>query len=208
MHRPLAVALLMLAPRLAPAQILALPTSSSEPGNWIAGGVALLNATGMRDDSRNAYWNVPSVTGYRIAIDKSYGAGATIGAAVTWSNPTMTISSTAAGGCPTGCQASANFIHYQLTYRSGGYARGTWPVAEIAAGGLRVGDVRTGGTTASPDRTLLTMSAGAGIAFATSSHFQIELVQEYSSIFAGGGFTGAATQWNTRVGMRFGFGNR
>jgi hypothetical protein len=32
-------------------------------------------------------------------------------------------------------------------------------------------------------------------------------VQEYHAIFAGGGFSGAAGQWGTRLGVRFGFGS-
>ena len=208
MHRPIVLALLVLAPRLAPAQILSLPGYSSDAGTWIAAGASLLNATGIRDDSRGAYWNVQSVTGYRVAIDKAYGSGATLGATLTWSNPTMTITTGPTGTCPTGCQASANFQHYQLTYRSGETKRGTAPVAELAAGGLRIADVRANGTQVSPDRTLLTLEAGAGLALATSSRFQFEIVQEYHWIFAGGGFGGAATQWATRLGIRFGFGNR
>lgn len=205
MRRPIVLALLVLAPRLAPAQILSLPGYSNEPTTWIAGGASFLNATSLRDDSRGAVWNVPSTTGYRVAIDKSYGSGATLGATITWSNPSMTINTGAVGTCPLGCQASANFQHYQLTYRSGETRRGINTVAELAAGGLRIVDVRSGGVQVAPDRTLLTLQAGGGVALATSNSFQFELVQEYHWIFSGGGFSGAATQWATRLGVRFGF---
>ncbi len=208
MHRPIVLALLVLAPRLAPAQILSLPGYSSDAGTWIGAGASLLNATGLRDDSRGAYWNVASVTGYRVAIDKAYGGGATLGATLTWSNPNMLVTTGATGVCPTGCQASANFQHYQLTYRNGEAKRGINSVAELAAGGLRIADVRAGGVQVSPDRTLLTLEAGAGLALVTSGSLQFELVQEYHWIFSGGGFSGAATQWATRLGVRVGFGNR
>ncbi|MBI3790352.1 MAG: hypothetical protein HY275_05690 [Gemmatimonadetes bacterium] len=208
MHRPIALLVLAFLPRLLPAQILSLPTYSTEPGNFIGGGVSFLNATSFRDDSRNAGWNVNSVMGYRVSIDKVMSSGVTLGATVTWSNPAMVVSTTALGACPTTCQASASFQHYQLAYRSGGSGRGTWPVAELAIGGLRLSDAHANGASIAPDRTVFTTSAGFGVAFATSNIFQFEVVQEYTSIFAGGGFSGAGTQWSTRVGIRYGFGNR
>jgi hypothetical protein len=207
-HRPIALVLMALLPRLLPAQILALPGYSSDPGNFIGAGVSFLNSTGLRDDSRNATWNVNSVMGYRVTIDKSYSPGVTLGATITWSNPAVAVNTTALGACPTTCQASASFQHYQLSYRSGASGRGTWPVAELALGGLRIADARSSGQSLAPDRTVFTTSGGFGIAFATSNTFQLEVVQEYTSIFAGGGFSGAGTQWSTRVGIRFGFGNR
>ncbi len=208
MRRPIVLALLVLAPRLVAAQILSLPSNRTDAGNWIGAGASRLNFVSMRDDSRGAVWNVGEVIAYRVSIDKSYGSGATLGATITWSNPSMTINTNPTGVCPAGCAASANFQHYQLTYRSGETRGGTAPVAELAVGGLRVSDVRAGGTQVAPDRTLLTMGAGGGLAIATSSTFQFELVQEYTWIFAGGGFSGAATQWSTRLGVRVGFGNR
>ena len=202
-----AAALLVLLPRLASAQILTLPSYTTDPGNWIAGGVTALQTTALRDDSRNAYWQVDGVTAYRVAIEKSGANGTTVGAAVTISNPSLLVNTTAVGLCPLGCRATASVMHYQLTYRTTSAARGSSPVAELAVGGMRLGDVRAStGTSLAPDRTVLTLSGGGGLAFALSSTFQIEIVQEYTSIFGGGGFSGATTQWGTRVGIRFGFG--
>lgn len=207
MRRLLACLALALAPRLLPAQILTLPSNATEPQNFLGGGVAFLNAVGLRDDDRKAYWNVNSVTAYRVVIDRATGGGTSLGAAITWSTPDMVISTGTTGACPATCKATASFQHYQLTYRSAGTGRGAFNVAELSAGGLRVGDVRAGGTQVAPDRTMFTASAGFGFAFQAGSGFAAEIVQEYHAIFAGGGFSGAAGQWGTRLGVRFGFGS-
>lgn len=209
-HRPLAVALVALLPGLASAQILSLPSNSPEPGNWLGAGVSVFQGMDLRDDSRSALLGVNGVTGYRVSIEKGSGNGTSLGAAVSFSQPSITVSNlTASGPCATACAATAQFIHYQLVYRSGTPTAGTSGVAELAIGGLRIGDLRSStGTALAPDRTILSLAAGFGFAFAPNPRLQFEIVQEYTQLFAGGGFTGAATQWRTRVGARIGVGSR
>lgn len=199
-----------LLPELASAQILSLPSNSPEPGNWLGAGVSVFQGAGLSDDSRGAFLNVSGVTGYRVAIEKGSGNGTSLGAAVSFSQPSITVSNiNASGPCATACAATAQFIHYQLVYRSGMPTAGTSGVAELAVGGLRIGDLRSStGTALAPDRTILSLSAAFGIAFAPSPRLQFEIVQEYAQLFSGGGFTGAATQWRTRVGLRIGVGSR
>ena len=194
--------------RSADAQILSLPSNNPEPDSWIAGSVVFTNAMGLRDDDRGSYWTVGGVTGYRISIDKSLNPGTTIGVAVTFTNPAIAVS----GGtlCPAGCNATGQFVTYALTYRTSQFTPGLASVAELSGGVVRPGNLRerTTGATVAPDRTIPFLAIGGGIAFTTSSRWQIELMQEYSSTFAGGGLGGAATQWMTRLGLRIGFGSR
>ena len=206
----LAVFALLSAVTVRPAhgQILSLPSSNPEPDSWIAGSAVFTNAMGLRDDDRGSYWTVQGVSGYRVSIDKSLSPGTTVGVAVTFTNPAIAVR----GGtlCATGCNATGQFVSYALTYRTSQYTPGLSSVGELSAGVLRPGNLRertTGGAIA-PDRTIPFLALGGGVAFTTSKRWQVELVQEYSSIFAGGGLGGAATQWVTRLGLRIGFGSR
>ncbi|MBI2797171.1 MAG: hypothetical protein HYX65_10750 [Gemmatimonadetes bacterium] len=190
------------------AQILSLPSANPEPDSWIAAGTVFTNAMGLRDDDRNSYWTVNGVTGYRISIDKAMGSGTTLGVAITFTNPATFVN----GGtkCPTGCTGSGQFVSYALNYRTSGFSPGMSSIGELSLGVLRPGTIRdkTLGTEIAPDRTIPFAGIGGGLAFTTSRRWQVELVQEYHSIFAGGGISGASTQWITRLGVRIGFGAR
>lgn len=190
------------------AQILSLPSSNPEPDTWLAAGAVFTNAMGLRDDDRAAYWSIQGVTGYRVSIDKSMGGGTTLGVAVTFTNPTTFVS----GGvlCATRCTGSGQYVAYALNYRTSSFEPGISSVAELSLGVLRTGQLRdkTAGTEIAPDRSIPFAGVGGGLSFTTSRRWQIELVQEYNSIFAGGGVSGASAQWITRLGIRIGFGAR
>lgn len=190
------------------AQILSLPSANPEPDSWIAAGAVFTNAMGLRDDDRGAYWTVQGVTGYRVSIDKAMGMGTTVGVAVTFTNPVTLVDG--GSSCPARCLASGQFVTYALNYRTSGVAPGMSSIGELSVGVVRPGTLRekTSGLEIAPDRTIPFVGIGGGLSFTTSRRWQIELVQEYNSIFSGGGIKGASTQWLTRLGVRIGFGAR
>lgn len=193
------------------AQIMRLPQAvGPEPEWWFSGTIAFLQPIGVPDDDRGAYWSFRSVTGYRITIERSVGAGTTLGVAALLTSPGLTLRSTLAG-CPTGCDASAQMQSLGLAYRASGVGEGTHSVFELDGGVVRVTDIANsaGGTPYQPNsRTIPFASAAYGLAYATSSRFQIELVQEYRFLFAGSGVRDASQQSITRIALRIGVGVR
>jgi hypothetical protein len=210
-RRVVIAAALVAAP--AGAQIMRLPQAvGPEPEWWFSGAIAFLQPVGMPDDDRSAYWSFRQGTGYRVTIERSVGAGTTLGLAVLLSSPGLTLRSTPAGStCEFGCNLSSNMQSIALAYRASGVGEGTHAVFELDGGVTRVtdlADATTGAAYQPNSRSVPFMTMGYGAAFATSSRFQIEIVQEYRYLFAGSGIRDASQQAITRITLRIGLGVR
>lgn len=195
------------------AQIMSLPRAvGPEPEWWFSGSINFLAATGVPDDDRQQYWSFRPVTGYRLTVERSIGAGSTLGVAVLLASPGLTVRSTTAGSaCATGCDASSQMQSLALAYRASGVGEGTHSVFQLDGGVARVTDIArvSDGLAVAPNsRTIPFASMGYGLAYAPSSRFQIEILQEYRFLFAGGGLRDASQQTITRIALRIGLGVR
>ena len=195
------------------AQIMRLPQAvGPEPEWWFSGAIAFLQPVGLPDNDRNAYWSFRQGTGYRVTIERSIGAGSTLGVAVLLSSPGLIVRTTAASSaCEFGCDASSQMQSIALTYRASGVGEGTHSIFQLDGGVVRVTDIAkvSDGSAIPPNsRTVPFATAAYGLAYATSSRFQIEIVQEYRYLFAGSGIRDVSQQAITRIGLRIGLGVR
>ena len=215
MHRPLAVAIaIVLAAPLADAQVLPVPRRSTAPVAWASLSAGLLQFDRNIVDGRTeSVWNFSSAILYRGTVEMDVGNYGAVGLVAGLADAPLTYGS---AQCPTGCDAHAKIWTIMAGFHMGG-GTGFHQIIDLSAGTTIYRDFTTDaeGTTLppeSPDKDI-SLSVGYGFGWGFGNRMQLMLVQDAAySVHQRDGLSGgqnsSSTQYITRLGVRFGLGNK
>ena len=193
------------------AQIYHLPRAT-EPAAWFSFGVGVLRAQTVADGSTSSTWEFGTGVQWRASLEKSSGNGMSYGLTGTLANMPLQYDGPTCGSC----DAHATMWQALASLHVGG-GNGFHQVIELYAGVVGYGNFRDDafGGRLPPMGTDLdpTFGVGYGFGYQTSSHFQINLVQDYdASLHQRTNLPGNASamqqQYVTRLGIRLGLGQR
>lgn len=210
----LTLGLLVCAADAARAQIIQGPIRSREPVAWVSLGIGWLDQQGLRDPDSGAIWDFGSAPQWRATLEAPLGRGASIGVAGTTARVPLIYAGSLTGpnSCAR-CDADANVSQIMGQLHIGGGA-GFHQVIEISAGMTLFSNFRASdGTRLGDGKTVSDFSFGIGYGFgySFSDRTRIALLQEYGLVLhkrQPGQSNNTAQQRTTRLGLRFGLGER
>ena len=218
MARPLtiAVGLSFVALHHARAQIVRSPHPPSQPSAWVTGNVGYAQIGDVADGATQSTWQFGDAVQYRVSLERPMQGNVALGVAATFAQASLTYANNdITGACPGSCDATANVTQLLALFHAGGNAFGFSQIFNLAVGATiysnfreRVSGAKIGPANADPD---VTFQFGYGFGYAMSSDLQLQIVQDVgTSIHQRTGLSGgsrtAATQYTTRIGVRYALG--
>jgi hypothetical protein len=168
------------------------------------------------DQDSGACWDFGSAPQWRGTLEFPMGRGAAIGVAATTARVPLIYRGGLLGpnDC-SGCDADANITQYFAKLHLGGGTRGFQQVIDINAGMTVFSNFRTasGGTRLGPGKANsdASFSVGYGFGYGFTERMMVMLVQEYGLVIherQSGSSNNTAQQTVTRVGLRYGMGDK
>ncbi|HKO15753.1 MAG TPA: hypothetical protein VJU87_05915 [Gemmatimonadaceae bacterium] len=201
------------------AQIIRPPARPPEPSAWVAFSVGLLQPLTVDDGSTQSTWRFGNSVQYRVALEKPIQNQSSIGLTATLARAPLSYEPFAGGGlpaCPGTCDADANITQLFGTFHAGGSAIGLHQVIELSLGATLYSDFRTRSGDRLPPASSdadLSLQIGYGFGYTLSPLLQIELVQDlglgvHQRTGLSGGSNAVARLYTTRIGLRYGLGQR
>jgi hypothetical protein len=217
MRRLLWLALVIVVTPVAGAQIIrrgGMPFQ--EPTTFVSFGVGLLQPWDVTDGTTNSVWNFSDATQFAVAIERNFGAGASVGVRGTTARVPLRYSSLVGGDASYVTDADANVSQLlgSLHLASGGQFH---TVLELSAGATayynfraRGSDVSVGPRGADAD---FSFGFGYGVGYNVSPRFSVDVVQDQITTLhqksgLSAGASSSARLTTTRIVARFGLGAR
>ena len=198
----------------ATAQIITLPTRTTQPRLWVQASAGMLQVGDVADGRTGTEWRFSDGIQYRGALEYDLRRGSAIGVAISHA-PKVDMSYVDPGGCDR-CDGSAAITSVTGLFRAGGNAFGLHQVLEVQVGVARYHTFELEDPTATPapdGDTDLSFGIGYGLGYSLSPRWQIALVQDVSQVLhQRDGLEGGASRnvghYATRIGLRYGFAMR
>ena len=217
MRRLLLLALVIVVPSAAGAQIIrrgGMPFQ--EPTTFLSFGAGVLQPWTVNDGTTNSTWDFSDATQFAVALEKNFGAGASLGVRGTTARVPLRYTSVADGGGVFGSDADGNVSQLLGSLHvTGGSQFHT--VLELGAGATfyynfraRGSDASIGPRTADAD---FSFGFGYGVGYNVSPRFSVDVVQDQITTLhqksgLGAGQSTSARLTATRIVGRFGLGAR
>lgn len=213
----LAAALSLFAAGRAAAQIVRFPARQN-PSAWLSLSAGIMQFGDVVDDGTTAsQWNFSSTVQYRASLEREHGNNSSYGLVGTYARPSLDYRQVA-GGQARIVDGSATVSSLAALFRAGGGA-GLHQIIEVSVGARRYSGFRADDTDeelAPADGDVdLTGSVGFGFGFPLGQRAALTLVQDADFTYhqrertAGVDFDGGFHRtYVTRLGIRYGFGNR
>lgn len=220
--RPLALtaALALLTAAPAAAQVIRFPTRQ-DPSAWASLSAGVLQFQEVVDDgTTETAWNFETTAQLRASLERSRGGGTSYGVVGTYARPSLCYTQAVGGGGLVNTNATATVSSVSAVFRAGGGA-GLHQVIEVSGGaryysGFDASGASQGAGRLRPDGDWDPIaSLGFGFGYPLGQRAAVTLVQDAEFVFhqrdegATSGFNGGIHRsYVTRLGARFGFGNR
>jgi hypothetical protein len=210
-RRVLLVSTLVLAAETAEAQIIGREQSFSRgPIGWVSLGIGYLQQGGFNDPQTGDGWDFGGAPQWRATVEFPVGNGATFGVAGTTARVPLVFD----GGSCSRCDADANVSQVMGLFRIGG-GSGFHQVIDLQAGVTMFSNFRESdtGTRLGTGQMSQAFSAGIGYGFGypLSPRMHLTFVQDWGLVFLKrqeGTSQTTAQQTSTRIGIRFGLGDK
>jgi hypothetical protein len=215
-RRALVSCTLLLAAETAQAQIIGREQQrfGREPMGWVSLGIGWMQQQGFNDPETGDGWDWGSAPQWRATIELPAGRGATFGVAGTIARVPLIYD----GQTCSRCDADANVSQVMGLFRIGGSGRGNTglhQVIDLQAGLTMISNIRQDetGTALGTGKMSQAFSFGVGYGFgyAISPRTEFTLVQDWGLMILKrleGTSQQTAQQTTTRIGVRFGLGDR
>ena len=217
MRRLLLLALAIVLPSAAGAQIIrrgGMPFQ--EPTTFVSFGVGLLQPWGLSDGTTNSTWDFSDATQFAVALERNFGAGASLGVRGTTARVPLRYTSVIGGDVISGTDADANVSQLlgSLHITSGSQFH---TVLELSAGATvyynfkaRGSDASIGPSGADAD---FSFGFGYGVGYNLTPRFSVDVVQDqittlHQKTGLSAGQSTSARLTTTRIVGRFGLGAR
>lgn len=208
------LAVLIAAGASAQAQIIQGPVRSAGPIGWTSLSIGWMQQQGLCDPDTNACWSFGSAPQWRATLEFPAGTGATFGVVGTTSRVPLTYSGGIGTNSCSRCDADANISQVMGLLRIGG-GSSFHQVIDVSAGMTLFSNFRQSGSgmRLGSDKIIqdFTFMVGYGFGYSFSPRFQVMLVQDYGLVIhkrQPGSSQNTAQQSNTRLGLRYGLGER
>ena len=217
MRRLLLLALAIALPASTDAQIIrrgGMPFQ--EPSTFVSFGVGLLQPWGLADGTTNSRWDFSDATQFAVALEKNFGAGASLGVRGTTARVPLRYTSVIGGDAISGTDADANVSQLlgSLHVTSGSQFH---TVLELSAGATAYYNFRARGSDASIGPrgadTDFSFGFGYGVGYNLTPRFSVDVVQDqittlHQKTGLSAGESTSAKLTTTRIVARFGLGAR
>ncbi|HEX6598960.1 MAG TPA: hypothetical protein VF034_06525 [Gemmatimonadaceae bacterium] len=217
MRRLLSLALVIVLPASASAQIIrrgGMPFQ--EPSTFVSFGVGLLQPWGLADGTTSSTWDFSDATQFAVALEKNFGAGASLGVRGTTARVPLRYTSVVGGDAISATDADANVSQLlgSLHIASGGQFH---TVLELSAGATMYYNFRARGSDASIGPrgadTDFSFGFGYGVGYNLTPRFSVDVVQDqittlHQKTGLSAGQSSSARLTATRIVARFGLGAR
>lgn len=217
MRRLLLLALAIILPSSASAQIIrrgGMPFQ--EPTTFVSFGVGLLQPWGLSDGTTNSTWDFSDATQFAVALERNFGAGASLGVRGTTARVPLRYTSVIGGDVISGTDADANVSQLlgSLHITSGSQFH---TVLELSAGATVYYNFRARGSNTSigPSGadTDFSFGFGYGVGYNLTPRFSVDVVQDqittlHQKTGLSAGESSSAKLTSTRIVARFGLGAR
>lgn len=185
-----------------------------EPTTFVSFGVGLMQPWTVHDGSTQSTWDFSDATQFGVALERNYGAGASLGVRGSTARVPLRYTSSVGGNAPLATDADARVSQVMGTLHlaSGGQFH---TVLELSAGATiyqdfsaRDGGAAIGPTGADAD---FAFGFGYGVGYNLSPRFSIDVVQDQSTSLhqktgLGAGESSSTRLTSTRLMARFGLG--
>lgn len=213
MTRRFLLALALTTAEAAHAQIIR-SSASSAPLGYTSLGIGWFQQQGLCNEASNACWAFGSGPQWRATLEFPVGTGASFGVAGTIARMPLTYDGGVGIAACSQCDADANISQILALLRIGG-GSGFHQVIDLSGGvtlfsnfsrsddGTRLGDGKMVQS--------YSFSVGYGFGYSLSPRTSIQLVQDYGLLIherIPGSADNTAQQTSTRIGIRFGLGER
>lgn len=184
------------------------------PAAWASGGAGLVQGWTVRDGSTTSQWDFGDATMYQASLEKNF-SGLSAGLRGTTALVPLRYSGSTTTGAPVTTDADANVSQLLAVVHVAG-ARGFHSVLELDAGATMYSNFRartTGDRLVPASDVDFTFTFGYGFGYGFSNRFQVEVVQDLTTVLhqRTGLDASAATSSrmnSTRIAGRFGLGSR
>jgi hypothetical protein len=212
MRRLLLLVLAIILPSSASAQIIrrgGMPFQ--EPTTFVSFGVGLLQPWGLSDGTTNSTWDFSDATQFAVALERNFGAGASLGVRGTTARVPLRYTSVIGG---TDADANVSQLLGSLHITSGSQFH---TVLELSAGATayynfkaRGSDASIGPSGADAD---FSFGFGYGVGYNLTPRFSVDVVQDqittlHQKTGLSAGESTSARLTTTRIVARFGLGAR
>ena len=217
MRRLLLLALATLITPVASAQIIRRPGMPfQEPATFVSFGVGLLQPWSVHDGTTNSVWDFSDATQFAVALERNFGAGASLGVRGTTARVPLRYTSTIGGSGGVGSDADGNVSQLLGSLHvTGGSQFHT--VLELSAGATAYYNFRARGSDAtigprSAD-TDFSFGFGYGVGYNLTPRFSVDVVQDqittlHQKTGLGAGESTTSRLTTTRIVGRYGMGAR